>query len=51
MQWGVLPSCMRGKAEAAVRVSVVILSLKGDVDCGGSLTLLLLIALGLLLGF
>lgn len=31
MQWGTLPLCTRGKAEAAVRVSGVILPLKGEV--------------------
>ena len=51
MQWGVLPFCVRGKAEAAAWFFVIILSLKGDVDCGSSLTLPLLISLFLFLGF
>lgn len=37
MQWGVLPFCVRGKAEAAVWFLIIILSLKGDVDCGSSI--------------
>lgn len=51
MQWGVLPFCVRGKAEAAAWFSVVILSLREDVDCGSSLTLRLLTSLCLFLSF
>ena len=49
LQWGVLPFGVHGKAEAAAWLSVLILSPKGDVDCGSSLTLRLLISLFLFL--